>query len=95
MASQYTCREHNLINCSRCRKKVSIASGEVPAGQSFDELFYLSGAYQTHDMPTSVDSYTPSPPAESSSHDSYSSGSGSSYDSGSSSGGSDSGSSGF
>lgn len=92
MASQYTCREHNLINCSQCRKKVSIASGEVPAGQSFDELFYLSGAYQTHDMPTSVDSYTPSPSAESSSYDSSSS---SSYDSGSSSGGGDSGSSGF
>lgn len=89
MAEKYTCYAHKLINCSQCRKKVSIASGEVPAGQSFDDLFYMT---LDSDVPLIADSYTPSPPVESSSYDSPSS---SSYDSGSSSSGSDSGSSGF
>jgi hypothetical protein len=88
VAEKYTCYAHRLINCSQCRKKVSIAVN-APGGQNFDDLFYMT---LDSDIPLLADSYTPTPPAESTpSYDNSSS----SYDSGSSSSGSDSGSSSF
>jgi hypothetical protein len=89
VAEKYTCYAHRLINCSQCRKKVSIYASDAASSQSFDDLFYMT---LDSDIPLLADSYTPTPPAESTpSYDNSSS----SYDSGSSSSGSDSGSSSF